>query len=164
MVCPAGSTRGHGPGITSPADPRIQQRSNVVKSVPPLHGRHWQLGQQLEVQGDLFIFSLALLAIFCHNSGRGRTRNSIFRVRGTHAPIMIPEPRISLRHPTSIQKNRAPTTTIIKTSQQYQQSSFSIRQLFTTLATEHLHRRTRTMTTPAASSWVYTSRPDNLFL
>ena len=61
----------------------------------------------------------------------------------------------------SIQKCHA-TTTIIKTSQQYQQSSFSIRQLFTTLATEHLHRRTRTMTTPAASSMLLRGTPASL--
>ena len=42
VVCPqpAGRTRGHGPGIKSPADSRIQQRKlKVVMAVSPLYGR-----------------------------------------------------------------------------------------------------------------------------
>ena len=40
---------------------------NIEKKIPCSKGRFpaaWPLGQQREEQGDLFIFSLALLAIF----------------------------------------------------------------------------------------------------
>ena len=62
VVCPLGSTRGHGRLFIYLRRVRGEKKEDPICS----NGRFpaaWQLGQQREEQGDLFIFSLALLAI-----------------------------------------------------------------------------------------------------
>ena len=64
VVCPLGSTRGPGTagGLFTPGG-----FENTEKKIPRSNGRFpaaLPLGQQREEQGDLFIFSLALLAMF----------------------------------------------------------------------------------------------------
>ena len=60
VVCPLGSTRGHGRRVIYPRQVREKKIQCSNGSFPAA----WLLGQRWEEQGDLFIFSLALLAIF----------------------------------------------------------------------------------------------------
>ena len=96
VVCPLGNIRGHCRRVIYP---RQVQVKNTEKKIQCSNGRfpaEWQLGQQREEQGDLFIFSLALL----QSPYSGRRRNSIF----IYAPIH----RFSVRHPTLIQISKVP--------------------------------------------------------
>ena len=62
VVCPWAAPEGTAGGLCTPC-----WFENTEKKIPCSNGRFpaaWQLGQQQEEQGDLFIFSLDLLAIF----------------------------------------------------------------------------------------------------
>ena len=83
VVCPLGRTRGHGRRFIYPR--RVREKEE--KKIPCSNGRlqrAWPLlvGQQREELGDLFIFSLALLAIKLCLAGivkQGRITYSWFR-------------------------------------------------------------------------------------